>query len=425
MSKSTKVGPVRISPQRIQGKETGKWVVIIPASLRPDGRMKRLFFENRKKALELARQIGREMSMPYLGASKNDRWSGVIFLTAVEAWVSEESDRVVARAKRASALETDQYRLANLLPHFGNFDLSQITKEAIRLYASKRLWGDEKYSKSLQSRSKIDPNTVGMDRKGSPKLLSSPSTVKGEVAVLLKVLRWCKTKGWLEVIPSPDPIRQRRRKVLLPTFEETVQILNHLSHKTLPLVWFLAESGCRPGEAYHLRWKNVDLQTGWVSIEAEDEDDYEDDEEEAWEPKTDGSERTIRIGGELLEMFRGLSKEGKYVFPHRFDPNRPRTSFRKALKGAIKRADLKRDGKPLNLKMTPKSFRKLVATWIARGGVRERVLQAWLGHVPGSKVTKEVYDQAERQDLDAASKVIKLPIKARPPSQPSKLKKAQ
>jgi hypothetical protein len=40
VSKSTKVGPVRLSPQRIKGVETGKWVVIIPASLRPDGRMK-------------------------------------------------------------------------------------------------------------------------------------------------------------------------------------------------------------------------------------------------------------------------------------------------------------------------------------------------------------------------------------------------
>jgi integrase len=429
MSKSTKVGPVRISPQRVKGIETGKWVVIIPASLRPDDRMKRLFFENRKAALNVARQIGKELAPKSFGVSLGSRWSGVTFITAVSTWVEEESDRVIARAKRASALETDQYRLANLLRYFGRDDLSQITKETITLYTSQRLWGEEKHSELLKSRGKLDPNTVGKNRAGRPKLLVSPSTVKGEVAVLLKVLRWCITKGWINVLPKPDPIRQKRRKVLLPTPDETVQIIDQLSPKALPLAWFLAESGCRPGEAYNLRWENIDLGTGWVSIEAEDEDgcEYEGDDDlyEPWELKTDGSERSIKIGGDLLVMLGKLPRVGKYVFPHRFDPNKPRTSFRKALRGAVKRADLKRDDKPFNLQITPKSFRKLVATWIARGGIRERVLQAWLGHAPGSKVTKEVYDQAEVEDINAASKVIKLPVKARLPYQPSKISKAQ
>jgi integrase len=366
-----------------------------------------LFFENRKEALNVARQIGQELAPKFLGVSSDQRWSGVTFITVVSAWVEEESDRVIARAKRASALETDQYRLANLLSHFGADDLSQITKETITLYTAKRLWGEEKHSELLKSRGKLDPNTVGKNRAGRPKLLVIPSTVKGEVAVLLKVLRWCITKGWIDVIPKPDPIRQKRRKVLLPTSDETVQIIDHLSPKALPLAWFLAESGCRPGEAYNLRWENVDLNTGWVSIEAEDEDGGEGDDDfyEPWELKTDGSERSIKIGGDLLVMLGKLPREGKYVFPHRFDPNKPRTSFRKALRGAVKRAGLKRDGQPFNLHITPKSFRKLVATWIARGGIRERVLQAWLGHAPGSKVTKEVYDQAEVEDINAASRV--------------------
>ncbi len=54
MSKSRAVGPFRVRPQVINGGETGKWFVDIPASLTGTGKRKRKLFGNCKSALAVA-----------------------------------------------------------------------------------------------------------------------------------------------------------------------------------------------------------------------------------------------------------------------------------------------------------------------------------------------------------------------------------
>ena len=94
---------------------------------------------------------------------------------------------------------------------------------------------------------------------------------------------------------------------IIPRPEEVVRILAALPPKRRPIVRFLAETGCRKGEAQNLTWGCVDEVNGLVYIESRD----------GWAPKTQSSERSIPLNEALLEEIRKLPKRGPYVFPVR------------------------------------------------------------------------------------------------------------
>jgi integrase len=154
-------------------------------------------------------------------------------------------------------------------------------------------------------------------------------------------------------------------------------------------VRFLAETGCRSGEAFNLTWDRVDEINGVVEIRAN----------ENWTPKTKSSNRRIYIRGPLLDEIRRLPKTGRYVFAG-VSPDKPIDNIKKAFATAVRAADIRRGGAPLHV--TPKTLRKVAATYMALElRVPQRVLQEWLGHTPGSRVTDQYYvmplEEAKRQ----------------------------
>ena len=62
------------------------------------------------------------------------------------------------------------------------------------------------------------------------------------------------------------------------------------------------------------------------------------------------------------------------------------------------------------MRITLHTFRKAHATWQAMGGVDPNVLQARLGHAPGSRVTARVYVHATEEAMRRA--VLELPAPA-------------
>lgn len=70
--------------------------------------------------------------------------------------------------------------------------------------------------------------------------------------------------------------------------------------------------------------------------------------------------------------------------------------MRKALTSAVKKAGVRRGGSLIRL--TPHIFRKAMATWLHAGNVSDRMLQARLGHAPGSRVTNRVYVQVSTEE---------------------------
>ena len=109
---------------------------------------------------------------------------------------------------------------------------------------------------------------------------------------------------------------------------------------------------------------------------------------EEWTTKRISSVRENPISSELLQELRSLDKKSEYVFPGK-DSSKPINNFRKALKTAIAKSGVERNGEPIH--GTPQIIRKAVTTWLIEAGIPESMVQALVGHARGSRVTQKVY----------------------------------
>ncbi len=369
MNKSRKVGPFRVRLHIRNGMPTGKWFVDIPATLTSNGQRKRKLFDNQRTALEVARELKRRIDPVSGQLVPKTRTSGLSFCKALELWHADELLRVKTLKKRASTLKIDLYRCRSLTAFFGEDDIASLTERRLTEYQSWRL---------DQGR--------------------QPQTINSELGTFSLVMGWAQKQGYLSEVPKTEQIPVRRRHVVIPTPEEVVRIIGALPPRLQPLVRFLAETGCRKGEAINLTWDCVDEVGGYVEIRSR----------EGWTPKTQQSERRIPLNLSLLALIRDLPKKGPYVFAGEM-PDRPMANFRKAWKTAVGKADIRRRGEQVHI--PPKALRKAHATWQAERGVHESVLQGLLGHAMGSRVTKQYYVQVTEEAKRKA--VIKLPIPER------------
>jgi integrase len=368
MTASRKVGPVRLRAHKRHGAETGKWFVDVPASLTASGKRVRQLFENRREASEVAKRLRRELEAQALGLA-NRRQSGLTFARASELWEVNETSRVDTLKKRAISLETDKARLKSALALFGATDIGLITEAQLTAYQRARL-----------------------------KAGRSPETVNSDVKAVFKVLKWALKNKRIRELPAIEPVPTEPRDFEAPDEAEVIKLIEALPARLRLLVWFLAETGCRAGEAYHLRWEDVDLDAGTIMIRSK----------EGWTPKTRSSRRRVFVMGSLLQALRAAPRDGACVFPGR-NPDRPITNIKKAFETARKRAGL--EPKPGFLRLTPHSLRKAYATRCSMGGVPERILQANLGHAPGSKVTNRYYVFAS--ELARRQAALPLPVPPR------------
>jgi integrase len=365
MTKPKTVGPVRVRPQVTKGAQTGKWFVDVPASIAANGRRKRKLFDNRKKAMEAARRLA-QLIDPVTGALFSQTGAGGLsLLEAIKGWAQSEELRVHSFKKRAKTLETDLYRLKAVSTSFGTRKISTITEEDLVEYQVMRL-----------------------------RLGRKPITVNGELKVLFLVLRWAKKRGHLDALPHCERIPERSEHTVIPSPSEVARVIHHLPEYLKPLIRFLAETGCRKGEAIHLTWDCVDLEGGFIEIRSR----------EGWTPKTRPSERTIPIGQGLQVLLARMPRVGEFVF-FANDPNQPIGEFRKTWQRAVSDADITRRGRKVYFPV--KSLRKAYATWQAERGINESVLQRLLGHARGSKITRQFYVQVSDEAKRAA--VIELP----------------
>jgi len=346
--------------------ETGQWFLDIPASLTGNGRRKRKLFDTRTTALAVARELKRRIDPVSGQLIPQTRKSGLSFREAAQQWETDETLRVETLKKRASTLEVDLHRMKSLCAFFGDRDLLSITDRSLAEYQAWRLKNGRK-----------------------------PRTINTELGTLSLVLHWARKQSYIPEVPKTERIPVGRSVCVIPEPEEVVRIIQALPPHLQPLVRFLAETGCRKGEALNLTWDCVDVIGGTVEIRSRN----------GWTPKTQQSERSIPLNTSLVQMIRGLPTNGRYVFAGP-DPNKPIGSFRKALNAAVRQADIRRNGELVHV--TPHTLRKAHATWQAMKGVNESVLQDLLGHARGSSVTRRFYVHATEEAKRAA--VIELPF---------------
>ena len=94
--------------------KTGNWFVDIPGRLTGNGQRKRKLFDNRRKALEAARQLKRGLELRSFGFVEVTKKSGFMLREVATRWVEHEESRVRTLKKRRISLETDLNRLQHL-----------------------------------------------------------------------------------------------------------------------------------------------------------------------------------------------------------------------------------------------------------------------------------------------------------------------
>lgn len=372
MTTSRKIGPIRVRPHKRGGHATGKFYIDIPSSITGSGKRIRKFFDSVKQANEAAKMLAHELQSRSLGLSPLQR-AGMTFAAAVEGWREDEQRRVATRKKRTISLETDGYRLKAAIDYLGRFDLAAIDERKLIDFQSHRL---NKQGRAVE-------------------------TVNSDIKSVLKVLKWAHKNRKLAAVPSVEPIPIPRNNEYSPTADEVRAIVRACVPQIRSLVWFLADTGCRSGEAFNLTWDRVDLKSASVAIGAGDE----------WTPKTQSSERPIYLADDLCGELKALHKKAaktkeRYVFAGRV-PGQPITSVRKAFATAVALV-IKATGNARLLTVTPHTLRKAYATRHALSGTPEAVLQANLGHAKGSSVTARYYVSVNEAARRAAIKPLGL-----------------
>lgn len=179
---------------------------------------------------------------------------------------------------RPKTIAVRRYQLANLVRHLGALKLTEIGTAAVERFKEARV-------AEVKS-----------------------STVNTELTKLQAVLTYARSLG----VPCADPTikalpQMGRRRVTWWTADQVNALLaavERVAPNLLGIVAFLANTGCRPGEALALEWRCVDLTRGMILIEPNEE----------WQPK-DNEPREIPISDALRVWLSGPRASTRWVFP--------------------------------------------------------------------------------------------------------------
>lgn len=354
---------VRIRPHIRNGAPTGRWVVDIPPGFTLSGKRERPLVDSELSA--------RQMKARIEGSNSLVETTGVVpavnLRPLIQNWCEDEMVKVRAGKKKASSLETNLNQLEPIAAYLSNLDLKNLTARHLQDYQGHR-------------------RKCGMQ----------PESINSELGTFVQVLKWAVEHGWLPKVVTTTrmPVPPKRTDVL--SKEEYMRLMEELPARLRPLIQFLAETGCRWGEAAQMRWVDVDLNGGEAEVTHRND----------WSPKTAYSVRTLHLSPGLIASLNAHRSGSEFVFTGR-DGVSAVTTARRAFSSAVKRANIVRGERPARI--TIKSLRASFATWAAEEGTRERVMQDLLGHAPGSRVTRRHYEQVRSGAAKAeASKVWAL-----------------
>lgn len=214
----------------------------------------------------------------------------------------------------------------------------------------------------------------------------STVTVNNELRALSALLTWARARG-VATGPTPKQLPERpafRVRSWTPSeVRRLLASLGKLSPALEMIVYLIAHTGLRCGEALALEWKNVDLERKLLRIWPSEE----------WSTKS-GKPREVPIGDELLRKLRRLPRRSPWVFPSKAGKRYARWPQR-----AFDRARL-----AAGLTGGPHTLRHTYATeFIARGGSLPLLAQI-LGH-SNERVTR-LYAHLRAEHLAAARNVV-------------------
>lgn len=132
------------------------------------------------------------------------------------------------------------------------------------------------------------------------------SSINNELRVLATVLRFAIEQGYPSAVPKWKKLPQRRSdRVRAWTAEQVTELLKAARKTTpeiAPLLFFIANTGVRKGEAIAAEWSWVNLKRGLIEIPVN----------EAWQPKN-GKPREVPLSTPLAAALSGERVHKRWV----------------------------------------------------------------------------------------------------------------
>ena len=97
---------------------------------------------------------------------------------------------------------------------------------------------------------------------------------------------------------QPPKYNRIRKLPFIPTEKEVDQLIAGCSHKVATFLQLLKETGMRPGEAWNLKWIDLDFANNTVRVT----------------PEKNSNPRILKISNKLISMINRLPKNSEYVF---------------------------------------------------------------------------------------------------------------
>jgi integrase len=153
-----------------------------------------------------------------------------------------------------------------------------------------------------------------LDPESAKAYLASAKTSEARKAKLAEDLS--RFYGWKR-IPFEKPNYSRvGRLPFIPLEVEVDQLIAGVGKKTATFLQSLKETGMRPGEAWNLRWSDIDTERLTVSVL----------------PEKNSNSRRLKVSARLVAMLNGLPRNYEYVFRNpKIDPRKAMVVFQKAV----------------------------------------------------------------------------------------------
>lgn len=291
------------------------------------------------------------------------------FIEAAGQWADYRRRMVQLELVQGSTFRNQSYIAMQLMNQLAEHDLRDIRKSHIELYIGERL-------KTCQ-----------------------PVTVAGEVNVLRQILNWCVDEQLLETRPRLPSVSVPNVERQLPPDEAYTFVLKNVAPAHSSSLEFMLLTGLSPHEVERIEKRDLHIRTGPDAEQCpyEVHIGFRDD----FNVKTPARKRVVILNKTASQII--LIRSLGTVPTHKPFPTRDSTEK------AIQRMRQQLHGVPAGVeRITPKMMRQWFASKIS-GDVAENVLQALLGHAPGSKVTRMHYVRSnEAQRADAVS-ALKMP----------------
>lgn len=208
-----------------------------------------------------------------------------------------------AEGRHKSWSGSRHYMIGQLDKYFGQYDLNQIDVQMIEQFQT-------------------DQIKRGLNAGGVNRLVSSLK------AMFTKALDWKMTdEAVIITVRRVKALKGEVKRLRYLSVQECQELFNSCDAYLKPIVQFALNSGCRRGEILNLKWDNVDLKHGFISL---------------IETKN-GERRETPINDTLRSVLQGITRrlDVPYVFFDSETGGPASIRFEKRFKTAVKKAGIK------------------------------------------------------------------------------------